>query len=92
MAKAPAATQADPVVVAATAAGVDWQALVNLITTMNWSAFIQFIMTLIGIFKGSARKMKAGQGCGPDELSAIRAHFDAIAALAACGSECCGGK
>ena len=38
-----------------------------------------------------AKKLKAGATCDPECCECCKAHFEAIAALAECGCECCQG-
>lgn len=57
------------------------------IDNLDWSKVFQIIQAIVSLF--SARKpVMAANGHG-DDNEMIKAHFDAIAALAACGSQCC---
>jgi hypothetical protein len=78
----------------ATAAGFDWQKLVDFISGLNWVEVMTFISQVIAIFRGGKKPMMTrakGTGCGPEEVDAAKAHFEAIKALAECGCECCTG-
>lgn len=65
--------------------GVDW----DKIMALNWMQFFAFIRSLIDAFRSKTPPVfGAGHaGCAAD----CKAHFECIAAVAACGVECCNG-
>ncbi len=71
---------------------IDW-------TKVNWGNIWAIVQALLAILVGQPTPppgptpvMKAGAKCDPATCDCLKAHFDCIEAIAACGSQCCAGQ
>lgn len=77
---------------AATAAGLDWQAVLSFLSGLDWLQLFQVIQQLIAILKGKNPMTFAAApdgSCSVEQLDHAAAHFAAITELSECGAKCC---